>query len=44
MNFLENVEKYGITPPPRRDFAETTLDENEDEFILLDIAKKYKGY
>ena len=25
-------------------FVETTLDDNEDEYILLDVEKKYKYY
>ena len=26
------------------DFVETTLDDNEDEFIILNVEKKYKYY
>ena len=36
-NFLENVEKYGIRLNDPKDFVETTLDDDADEFIMLEV-------
>ena len=50
-NFLENVEKYGIRLNDPKDFVETTLDDDADEFIMLEVGNntsavrdKYRNY